>query len=40
MMSLIRIGDDTNHGGKVETGIKYDAFRRLLCRKGLHAFGM
>lgn len=35
MMNLIRVGDDTDHGGKVETGsqmMQYDG--RAVARKG------
>ncbi|WP_310669600.1 PAAR domain-containing protein, partial [Burkholderia multivorans] len=35
MMNLIRVGDDTDHGGKVETGwssMKFDG--RYVARKG------
>ncbi|MFP3693114.1 PAAR domain-containing protein, partial [Burkholderia sp. SIMBA_048] len=35
MMNLIRVGDDTDHGGKVETGsttMRFDG--RYVARKG------
>ncbi len=35
MMNLIRVGDDTDHGGKVETGsttMRFDG--RFVARKG------
>lgn len=34
MMSLIRIGDDTNHGGKVETGSNTMRFDGCYAERG------
>ena len=34
MMNLIRIGDDTDHGGKVETGTTMRFDGRYVARKG------